>query len=110
MVVGQVLDAQATDGDAVSAEVAARAAEFIMNGMTVVEDEVALLGRVASAVDHVDAGSLVDEHDFAEVVVFMHAARHMRGILADMADVFKPWRSIFAERGAIAMIRKILKQ
>ncbi len=110
MVVRQILDAQAADGDAVSAEITAGAAEFIVDGVAVIEDEVSLLGRITPAVDHVDAGSLIDEHNFAEVVVFMHAARHMGSIFANVADIFKSWRSILAEGGAIAMIREILKQ
>ena len=106
----QSVDAQAADCDTIGDEVAAAAAELIVNRAAVIDDQVALLRRVAPPIDHVDSCSLRDEHDLAEVFVLMHAARHVRGIRADMADVFEARRGILAEGGAVAMIWKILQQ
>lgn len=110
MVGRHIVNAQAADCDTVGAKTAARTAEFIVDGMAVVKNQVAFLCCVAPAVDHVDASALVDKDDFAEMVVLMHAARHVRGIFSDVADILETWRGALAERGAIAMIRKILKQ
>ena len=77
MIDGQSLDAEPVDRDAVGCQVAATAAEFVVDGMAVVKDQVALLRRVALSVNHVDARTLRNEHDFTEIIMLVHASRHV---------------------------------
>ena len=58
VVSGQAVDAQSANRDAVGDEVAAAAAELIVDRAAVVDDQVALLCSVAPPIDHVDSCSL----------------------------------------------------
>jgi len=71
------VDAQTSDRRTIGAESTAAAAVLVVDDMAVVEDEVALLCRVAASVDHVDARSAVEEQDLREIRMLVQAARHV---------------------------------
>ena len=103
------VDDETANCRAVRAKPAAAAAMLIVDDMTVVEDEVALLRRVTASVDHVDARAAVKEQDLRQMRMLVQTARHIRRLRTHVADIGKGRNGGFLKGRAIIAFRKILE-
>ena len=103
------VEMEIADAQAVRRQPGAQAAEFVVDDIAVVKDDISFFSRVFAVADDVDAGPLIDEQNFDHVLVHVHTPRHLGRGFIDHARIPEPRHETFRKNRLVLIVYKILQ-
>lgn len=80
---------QVAEAQAIGVQFFTVAAEFIVYGVAVVNDEISCLGSIAPAAYHEDAGPFIYQHCLCQMGMLVHAPGHFGRLGVYIAEIIK---------------------